>query len=119
MKTGILIKVEKLPRKNNRKEADLTPRIIAWFERNYDHSVALEIKMQGGRVLPHQRASLIQVSSGVFSYKLPDMGKRLPFDAFILHGADAFIVWVNPKTRECIAKDPITNVEQFRFTIHS
>lgn len=81
-----------LPRVLNKKEADITPRVIEWFAKNYPRSVALEVKIKGNKVLPHQEIALKQVQGGTFSYKLPDTGRRNPFDAFVLKNADAFVV---------------------------
>ena len=87
----------KLPKFLNKREAKITPKVLAWFQRNYPSSVALEIKMVGGKVKDHQRAALQKVASNEFAYKLPDMGNRNPFDAIVLKNADAFIVWCADK----------------------
>ena len=81
-----------LPRKLNKREAKVTPLVIAWFKENYPKSVALEIKVGKNKLLPHQKIALEQVQEGEFAWKIPDMGKRNPFDAFILKDADAFVV---------------------------
>ena len=99
-----------LPKKRQHKEADVTPAVIAWFEKNYPKSVALEIKVNTNKVLPHQYAALRQVAAGSFAYKLPDMGRRMCYDAFILKQADALTVRcvgnnceaINVKTNEKI-----------------
>ncbi len=106
-----------LPKKRNRTEAKYDGEVAKWFEKNYDHSVALEVKVKGGSLKPHQIVALKQVSRGTFSYKIPDQGQRNPFDYVVLQGADAFIVIVDPKTRKCIAKDPATGSVQFEFKI--
>lgn len=98
-------------------EADLTPKVLKWFEKNYDHSCALEIKTTRGKLLPHQQVALTKVSKGTFCYKIPDKGVRNPFDAVVLHGADAFVVWCDPKTKRCAVTDPITEAFQFEIKI--
>ena len=103
-----------LPRKNNRAEARITPRVIAWFENYFETSVALEIKVGKNKPLPHQVAALKQVESGVFSYKLPDQGRRNPADVIILKNASAFIVYCEGRT--CNAHSP-DGTRKFTFTI--
>lgn len=90
-----------LPKKRKHTEADITPLVFAWFEKNYPKSVAIEIKVKGGRFLPHQAIALRMVQNGVFSHKFPDMGRLNPFDGVILKGADAFEVWCDKGV--CIA----------------
>lgn len=87
----------------NKREAKITPRIIKWFEEHYSGSVALEIKIGNTRVLPHQKTALRQVQSGVFSMKLPDTGRKMPFDVFILKRANSFVVRCNGNA--CTAYD--------------
>lgn len=82
----------KLPRVLKKKEADISPCVFKWFEQNYPKSVAIEIKVKGGRTKPHQTIALKQVDAGVFSHKMPDMGRRNPFDGFMLKNADAYVV---------------------------
>lgn len=103
-----------LPKLRKHKERDITPDIFKWFEENYPKSVALEIKIKGGRLKPHQPIALKQVTDGVFSVKLPDMGRRNPFDGIILKDADAFIVICDK--RNCIAYD-YKMTERFKFKI--
>lgn len=103
-----------LPKKQNRKEASITPFVIKWFEKNYPYTSAIEVKVKGNRPLPHQTLALRQVDDGVFSYKLPDMGKRNPFDAFVLHGAKAFVVTCDGLN--CEAVEP--SGKKFNFKIN-
>jgi len=90
-----------LPKKRKTKEADVTPDVMAWFQKHYPFSVALEIKVDKNKVLPHQATALESVEKGHFSYKLPDSGKRNPFDCVILKNAHAFVV--RCEGRKCIA----------------
>ena len=106
-----------LPKKRRQTEAKWDGEVSKWFSDNYDHTVALEVKVKGGKVKPHQIAALKQVSRGTFAYKIPDQGQRNPFDYVVLQGADAFIVIVDPKTRKCVAKDPHNGAVQFEFNL--
>jgi len=108
-----------LPKKHKREEAKYDDPVAEWFEKNYENSVALEVKVKGGKVKPHQKAALGKVAEGSFRHKLPDQGQRNPFDYFVLKGADAFVVVVDPKTKECICYDPLSDAEQFRFSLKS
>lgn len=104
-----------LPRTLNKREAKITPKIIRWFEMNYPNSCALEIKVKGNKLLPHQSIALTVVQNGSFSYKIPDMGHRSPFDAFVLKRADAFVVTYDDGI--CTAVSP--NGKSFRFSLSS
>jgi hypothetical protein len=64
----------------------------------------LEIKYGRNKLLPHQKAALLQVRQGAFTYKIPDTGGRRPFDAFVLKDAHSFVVVC--KGRHCIAYTP-------------
>ena len=103
-----------LPRKNNRAEARITPRVIAWFEKNHPHSCAIEIKVGKNKPLPHQVAALRQVESGSFFMKLADTGRRQPFDVIILKNADAFVVYCEGRICDAHAPD---GTWKFRFTV--
>ena len=81
-----------LPRQLNKKEAKIDGKVLKWFEKNYPYSVAIEVKIKGGKLKPHQEIALKQVAEGSFSYKIPDMGRRNPFDGFVLKNARAFVV---------------------------
>lgn len=76
--------MESLPRKLKKKEALKTPAIMDWFVQNYPHSVAVEVKIKGNKVKPHQNAALEQIVYSKFKYKLPDMGRQNPFDFVVL-----------------------------------
>ncbi len=104
-----------LPKARKHKEADITPLVKEWFVKNYPRSVALEIKVKGGRLKPHQAVALQQVQDGVFSFKIPDMGRLNPFDVFVLKDADAFEVWCDGNM--CHAKG--YNGKEFDFNPRS
>jgi len=86
------INMPPLPRKNKRKESKIDTPVLAWFNRNYDGDVAVEVKIKGGKLKPHQEAALRQVKNGTFYYKIPDDGKRKPLDGFSLKHATPFVV---------------------------
>lgn len=95
-----------LPRILKKREAEITPRIVAWLERNYPNTCAFEIKIKGNKEKPHQTIALRQVDAGTFAWKIPDMGRRNPFDGFLLKKADALTITYDPTTRECVATSP-------------
>lgn len=76
-------------------------RVAAWFLKNWPRNVALEVKVDNGSLLPHQKAALKQVLEGKFLYKIPDMGKRNPFDYVVLPDADAVYCVVVGKKATC------------------
>lgn len=93
-----------LPKLRKHKEADITPAIFKWFEGNYPKTVALEIKIKGGKIYPHQLSALKKVNEGCFAHKIADTGRRQPFDGFILKNADAFLVIC--EKNNCVAYSP-------------
>lgn len=95
-----------LPKKYKRREAKIDSLVLHWFEENYPKSVAIEVKIKGKKVLPHQEVALGKVQSGKFSHKLADMGRRNPFDGFVLKNADAFVVTCDGM--DCTAVGPTT-----------
>jgi len=97
-----------LPRKNKRTEAKVDGLVLAWLKDNWPNSFALEVKIRGGKVLPHQRVALAQVKNGSFAYKIPDMGRQNPFDSFGLINADALLCVVDGRSVECSVNDTHT-----------
>jgi hypothetical protein len=81
-----------LPKKNNRKEAKIDSLVGEWFHKNYPNSWAVEVKVGKNKVLPHQDLALTKVQNNEFWWKIPDMGRKNPFDLFGLKNADAFVV---------------------------
>lgn len=81
-----------LPRQLNKREAKIDSKVLEWFEKNYPEDVAIEVKIKGGKLKPHQIIALELVASGKFYFKIPDMGRRNPFDGFVLKKAHAFVV---------------------------
>ena len=108
---------EKIPKSRKHDEADLTPAIMNWFDKNYDHenNVAVEIKITGGKVKPHQFSALIQIIKGIFKWKPADKKVLNPFDFILLRKCDAYIVWADKETKKCVAKCPLTNETKFEF----
>lgn len=87
---------------------------MAWFKRNWPNSCAIEVKIRRGVAKEHQIKALQEVSRGVFGYKIPDMGRRNPFDSFILKNADAFLVICEGYTCEV---ENIKSKKRFRIFI--
>ncbi len=90
-----------LPKQYKRKEAKIDGLVLEWFLDNYPDDVAIEVKLKGNKLLPHQELALNQVKIGKFSYKIPDMGRKNPFDGIVLKKAKAFVVVCDGMT--CIA----------------
>lgn len=92
-----------LPKKMNRKEAKVDGLVANALAKKHTHrNWALEVKIKGGRLAPHQIAALKQVESGKFPpYKIVDSGSRNPFDYVYLGDADAIVCVVDGKDVEC------------------
>ncbi len=106
--------MDDLPRKLKKKEADKTPAIMAWFSENMNGDCAVEIKHGENKLKDHQEAALSQVVKGTFIWKIPDMGRRNPFDFVMLKRARAFVVTITG--RQCIAVEKNTeNVYKFNI----
>lgn len=92
----------------------MTPKVLAWFRKNYHFSVALEIKssqtnsIAKSTLLDHQLKALLQVKTDHgLSFKIPDTGHmKLPFDAFQMKNTQAFVVACFPKHGVCLAIKP-------------
>lgn len=89
-----------LPKRLKKREADVTPRILAWFKAHHPSSCAIEIKatdtnsIPRSALLPHQEAALKAAQSkGGLIHKIADASHlRLPFDAFFLRETEAYVV---------------------------
>ena len=103
-----------LPKKYKRRESYVTPLVMEWFLNNYDGDVAVEVKIKGNKIKPHQEVALKQVYAGRFAFKIPDTGRRNPFDFIVLKKAKPFTVIVDG--RDCIAYT-IDMKERFIFKI--
>jgi len=93
--------MQKLPIKYNRRESKVDDKVLEWFILNYKKSVAVEVKIKGNSVLTHQYAALMKVVAGIFGFKIPDLGRRNPFDFFVLKDADAFVCVVDGNDCTC------------------
>lgn len=93
----------KLPKKVNRKEASVDSKVAEKLQKRHTHrNWALEVKLKGGKLKPHQRAALKQVENGKFPpQKIPDMGRRNPFDYYYLGDADAIVCVVDGRDVHC------------------
>lgn len=90
-----------LPRKNKRIEADLDSRVAERLREKHPHrNWALEVKIEGNKPLPHQKVALKQVENGKFLYKIPDTGRRNPFDFICLGDADAIVCTIAKNRRD-------------------
>ena len=81
-----------LPKLRKHKEKNITPDVVEWFTRNWKRNFVLEIKTKKGKIKPHQISALKQVEGGNFVYKIPDTGRRNPFDVIGIKDADPFII---------------------------
>lgn len=103
-----------LPKKLNKREARITPKVMSWFQKNYKKDWVIEIKATATNsipfsdVKPHQLESLLAVRSPEgFKHKLSDaLRQRQPFDAFGFKNADSYVVACFTKHGVCLAIDP-------------
>jgi len=95
-------KVE-LPKKKERVEADLDSKVAERVRAIHPHrNWGLEVKLWNGKLKPHQEVALKQVENGKFLYKIPDMGKRNPFDYVFLGDADAIVCVIQKNKRDVV-----------------
>ncbi len=97
-----------LPRSGGKKrEAGITPKVLEWFRLNHKTSAAIEIKATATNSIPesalepHQRKALLDAQNGGLVWKIPDLGRRNPFDAFMLKGVPAYVVACFTKKGVC------------------
>ena len=97
-----MTKLPELPRKNKRIEAAVDGKVAEALRKKHPHrNWALEVKIKGGRLKPHQLVALKKVENGKFLYKIPDMGQQNPFDYVCLGDADAIVCVVDKKDVHC------------------
>jgi len=90
-----------LPKKHNRKEAKFDSLVALHIHKIWPRPFALEVKVDEGKLKAHQEKALKQVVNNKFKpYKIPDMGKRNPFDYVGLKNADALVCTVDSETRK-------------------
>ena len=86
--------MEELPRVLNKREAKKTPEVMALL----NETCAFEVKQTKTDTLPanslaaHQYKALMAVYNDTFRYKIPDMGRRNPFDGFVMVKQKAVVV---------------------------
>lgn len=101
--------MEDLPRKLKKKEASKTPEVMQWFLEHYPYDVAVEVKVGKNAIKEHQEAAFNQIKAGTFKWKIPDMGRRNPFDFVVFKTRAVHPVLVTHITKNCfIATDFIT-----------
>lgn len=87
-----------LPKKLNKNEQRITPKVIKWFTENFPISCAVEIKYGKNKAKPHQLAHLTKVSQGMYTHKFSDFGRiRQPFDFILLKDAVGIICTCDDK----------------------
>lgn len=100
-----------LPKRRNKREADITPKVLQWFRQNHNGSCAIEIKASDSNTIPasdlkpHQRAALLEATRSVgVVHKISDQSQGAkPFDAFMLSGVPAYVVAVFTHKRIALA----------------
>ncbi len=106
-----------LPKKHNRKEAKYDSLVAAHLHKMWPRSFALEVKVDKGKLKPHQEAALSQVAKNKFKpYKIPDMGKRNPFDYVGFRDADPLVCTVDSATRK-VHCEVYNGTYEFNFKI--
>jgi hypothetical protein len=96
----------KLPKKVKRIEAKVDEKVANFLWRHHPKTFALEVKIKGGTLEDHQKRALRQVANNAFKpLKLPDMGRRNPFDYIGLKGADAILCIVDGKKVTCLVNE--------------
>jgi hypothetical protein len=88
-----------LPKKRQKREAKVTPRVLEWFRKAHKGPCAIEIKATKGNTVseselaPHQKLALLAAMGEGIVHKLSDEARRKqPFDAFKLEGVPAYVV---------------------------
>ncbi len=88
-----------LPEVKKKREQKVTPKVLEYFRNSPNlSSCAIEIKATNKDTIPekalapHQKLALLAAKGPGMSHKIADNRTRLPFDAFMLRGADAFVV---------------------------
>lgn len=107
-----------LPRKLNKREASITPRVMKWFENNYPKSCNVEVKVNGNLTKPHQDTALWQTAKGVFTHKIPDLGQKSPCDFYMIKKGDGVLVTCEKEKNRWICQGEVygSNKKPFLFT---
>lgn len=90
-----------LPKKIKRTEEKIDDPVAKWIFKNWPRDFGLEVKVGKNKLLDHQKKALKKVENGKFLYKLPDSGRRNPFDYVGLKVADAIVCTANGKNVHC------------------
>ncbi|MES2006878.1 MAG: hypothetical protein V4436_02085 [Patescibacteria group bacterium] len=89
-----------LPKTLHKREASVTPKVLAWFKTHHEGPAAIEVKatdtksIPASKLEPHQRLALLAaMSSEGMTHKLSDEARRRqPFDALLLKNTPAYVV---------------------------
>ena len=95
-----------------RTESNLDGKVAEAVSKKHPHpNWALEVKTAKGKLKDHQVKALKKVEDGKFIHKLPDDGRRQPFDYIKLGDADAIVCVIqeNLKDVECEVNGGVTN----------
>lgn len=97
-------------------ERDLDKKVADRLSKIHRHpNWALEVKYANGKLKPHQEAALKQVEDGKFLYKIPDTGKRNPFDYIRLGDADAIVCTIHKNERDVTCR--VNDIYEFNMRI--
>lgn len=99
-----MVSMPPLPKKVNRREAEVDGKVaerLCWLHKH--RPWAMEVKIKGGRLKPHQQVALKQVENGTHPpQKIPDMGRQNPYDYYYLGPTpDAIVCVVDGKQVRC------------------
>ena len=96
------------------KEKDVTRRVLELCKRELGDSAAIEVKLcKKGSIsfdvlAEHQKKALWYAKHSVLVFKIPDMGYRNPFDAFMIKegmGVVVVVFWLPRNLLEAIVID--------------
>ena len=95
-----------------RTEANLDGKVAEAVSKKHPHpNWALEVKTAKGKLKDHQVKALKKVEDGKFIHKLPDDGRRQPFDYIKLGDADAIVCVIQENLKDvvCEVNGGVTN----------
>lgn len=86
----------------NQTERDLDKKVAEAVAKKHPHrNWALEVKTHKGKLKEHQKKALKQVENGKHPpQKIPDMGRRNPYDYYFLGDADAIVCVIQENKRD-------------------
>lgn len=106
-----------LPKKINRREADIQTRVAKKLQERHKHRCwLLEVKTAKGKQKPHQKAAQKQVEDGTFLWKPHDGNNRNPGDFIYLGDAD-YILCSETSTKNEIVCQVNGGVIEYKFRI--